>query len=118
MPAPAHSPFHQIDKQRFNRFHTLALFTTGMGVFTDGYDLSSIGIVLALALHSFGVDHLAGIESSLMTGSALAGAAVGALLFGCLAGWPTRGASAFMDWTSPCWPSPRSHRPSCPRWPG
>lgn len=85
MPAPAHSPFHQIDKQRFNRFHTLALFTTGMGVFTDGYDLSSIGIVLALALHSFGVDHLAGIESSLMTGSALAGAAVGALLFGWLA---------------------------------
>lgn len=56
-----------------------------MGVFTDGYDLSSIGIVLALALHSFGVEHLAGIEASLMTGSALAGAAVGALLFGWLA---------------------------------
>ncbi len=81
----AASPFHRLDEQRFNRFHTLALFTTGMGVFTDGYDLSSIGIVLALALHSFGVEHLAGIEASLMTGSALAGAAVGALLFGWLA---------------------------------
>ena len=85
MSTPAHSPFHRLDEQRFNRFHSLALFTTGMGVFTDGYDLSSVGIVLALALHSFGVEHLAGIESSLMTGSALAGAAVGALLFGWLA---------------------------------
>ena len=79
------SPFHRLDGLRFNRFHTLALFTTGMGVFTDGYDLSSIGIVLTLALRSFGVDHLAGIEASLMTGSALAGAAVGAILFGWLA---------------------------------
>lgn len=66
------SPFRSLDGLRFNRFHTLALFTTGMGVFTDGYDLSSIGIVLTLALRSFGVDHLAGIEASLMTGSALA----------------------------------------------
>lgn len=82
---PAPSPFHLLDRQRFGRFHTLALFTTGMGVFTDGYDLSSIGIVLGLVLHSFGVKHLAGIEASLMTGSALAGAAVGALLFGWLA---------------------------------
>ncbi len=79
------SPFFPLDQQRFNRFHTLALFTTGMGVFADGYDLSSIAVVLGFALHSFGVSRLTGIWSSLMTGSALAGAVVGALIFGWLA---------------------------------
>ena len=32
--------FAELDEQPFKRFHWLALFTTGMGVFTDGYDLS------------------------------------------------------------------------------
>jgi hypothetical protein len=43
--ARAHS-FSELDEQPFTRFHWLALFTTGMGVFTDGYDLPSIGLVL------------------------------------------------------------------------
>ena len=34
------------------------MFTTGMGVFTDGYDLSSIGLVLPLVLASFGIHHI------------------------------------------------------------
>lgn len=37
--------FANQDEQPFKRFHWLTLFTTGMGVFTDGYDLSSIGVV-------------------------------------------------------------------------
>ena len=56
-----------------------------MGVFTDGYDLSSIGLVLPLWLASFGVDHITGSQSGLLTGSALVGSVVGALLFGWLA---------------------------------
>jgi len=78
-------PFATLDEQKFKRFHWLALFTTGMGVFTDGYDLSSIGIVLPLVLASFGVKHLTGLESGALAGSALVGAALGALIFGPLA---------------------------------
>ena len=77
--------FADLDEQPFKRFHWLALFTTGMGVFTDGYDLSSIGVVLPLVLASFGVAHITGLESGALAGSALLGAAVGALIFGALA---------------------------------
>jgi MFS family permease len=77
--------FAQLDEKPFSRFHVLAMFTTGMGVFTDGYDLSSIGLVLPLCLASFGVDHITGLQSGLLTGSALVGSVIGALLFGWLA---------------------------------
>jgi len=77
--------FSQIDEQKFKSFHWLSLFTTGMGVFTDGYDLASIGVVLPLVLASFGIGHLTGFETSALAGSALVGAAVGALIFGALA---------------------------------
>ena len=79
------SSFAVLDELKFKRFHWLALFTTGMGVFTDGYDLASIGIVLPLVLASFGVAHLTGFESGALAGSALVGAALGALIFGPLA---------------------------------
>jgi MFS family permease len=81
----ASDAFAQLDEQPIRRFHMLALITTGMGVFTDGYDLSSIGVVLPLVLASFGIDHISGLQSGLLTGSALVGAAVGALIFGALA---------------------------------
>jgi len=81
----ATSAFAQLDDKPFSRFHVLAMFTTGMGVFTDGYDLSSIGLVLPLCLASFGVDHITGLQSGLLTGSALVGSVIGALLFGWLA---------------------------------
>lgn len=77
--------FEQLDEQPFKSFHWLAVFTTGMGVFTDGYDLSSIGIVLPLVLASFGVAHVSSIQGAALAGSALVGASVGALLFGVLA---------------------------------
>ncbi|WP_459697220.1 MFS transporter [Acidisoma sp. C75] len=55
-----------------------------MGVFTDGYDLSSIGVVLPLVLASFGIAHIGSLGSAMLAGSALVGAAVGALIFGVL----------------------------------
>jgi len=82
--ARAHG-FAELDEQPFRRFHWLTLFTTGMGVFTDGYDLSSVGLVLPLVLATFGVAKLTGLQSGLLAGSALVGAAVGALIFGALA---------------------------------
>jgi MFS family permease len=79
------SAFVKLDEQPIRRFHLLALVTTGMGVFTDGYDLSSIGVVLPIVLASFGIDHISGLQSGMLTGSALVGAAIGALIFGVLA---------------------------------
>jgi MFS family permease len=76
--------FVEIDELRFSRFHWRTVFTTGMGVFTDGYDLSSIGIVLPLVLASFGVAHITGLEGGALAGSALVGAALGAVIFGVL----------------------------------
>ena len=77
--------FEQLDEKPFSRFHLLAMFTTGMGVFTDGYDLSSIGLVLPLVLSSFGIAHISSVQSGLLTGAALVGSAVGAIVFGFLA---------------------------------
>lgn len=80
--------FKPLDQRSFDVWHIKSLITTGMGVFTDGYDLSSIGLVLTTVLSYFGVT--AGspeykLWSSLLAGSALAGAAIGALIFGYLA---------------------------------
>ncbi|HEY4183239.1 MAG TPA: MFS transporter [Kofleriaceae bacterium] len=77
--------FTKLDEQKFSRFHVLAMLTTGMGVFTDGYDLSSIGLVLPLCLASFGVGTITGFQSGLLTGSALVGSVIGAILAGWLA---------------------------------
>src|SRR5579872_6065372 len=85
MTTPSTNAFDGLDEKPLSRFHLLAMFTTGMGVFTDGYDLSSIGIVLPLVLASFGVQHITGLESGALAGSALVGAALGALIFGGLA---------------------------------
>ena len=45
-----HHALRVLDEQPLQRFHLRAMITTGMGVFTDGYDLSSIGVVLPLVL--------------------------------------------------------------------
>lgn len=76
--------FAALDEQKFSAFHWRTTLTTGLGVFCDGYDLSSLGIVLPLVLSSFGQAKLTSLESATLTASALVGAAVGALIFGVL----------------------------------
>lgn len=77
--------FALLDEQPLKRFHLRAMFTTGMGVFTDGYDLSSIGVVLPLVLASFGIRQVSSLQSAMLAASALVGAALGAVIFGALA---------------------------------
>ncbi len=80
--------FEDLDKQKFGWFHARSILTTGMGVFTDGYDLSSVGIVLAIILSAYGITKSNPnyvLFTSLIAGSALIGAAVGAIIFGELA---------------------------------
>jgi len=81
---PSASAFATIDEESFKTFHWRAIVTTGLGVFCDGYDLSSIGIVLPLVLASFGIAKLGGLQAAMLAASALVGAAVGALIFGLL----------------------------------
>lgn len=76
--------FAAIDEQRFRSFHWLATLTTGLGVFCDGYDLSSVGLVLPQILTAFGQPSLTSLQSASLAASALIGAAIGALIFGVL----------------------------------
>ncbi|MCI2415146.1 MAG: MFS transporter [Candidatus Aramenus sp.] len=81
------SVFKPLDQKEFSWFHVRSLITTGMGVFTDGYDLSSIGIVLLTVLSALGITEHSpdyALYTSLISGSALIGAAVGAIIFGML----------------------------------
>ncbi len=78
------SAFAALDEQRFKAFHWRATLTTGLGVFCDGYDLSSLALVLPMVLSSFHHASLTSVESALLSASALVGAAIGALGFGVL----------------------------------
>jgi MFS family permease len=79
----SHADFTTIDEQKFKAFHWRATLTTGLGVFCDGYDLSSVALVLPMILKSFGHSNDPGLQGTL-SAMALAGAAIGALVFGVL----------------------------------
>jgi MFS family permease len=79
------SGFGWLDEEPLKGFHLRTMFTTGMGVFTDGYDLASIGVVLPLVLASLGIAKVSSLASAMLAASALVGAALGAVLFGLLA---------------------------------
>ncbi len=78
--------FAALDEQKFQRFHWRAMLVTGLGVFCDGYDISSIGLVLTSALAAY---HVATTTcrrpKACSAASALVGSMLGALVFGMLA---------------------------------
>jgi MFS family permease len=55
------------------------MFISGMGFFTDAYDLFIIGVVMALLKQQW---HVTPLETGLVTSTALLASAVGAVLFG------------------------------------
>ena len=65
-----------------SRFHRRAVLISGMGFFTDAYDLFVIGTVSAIVTTQW---HLSTTEASWVTGAALLGAFVGAFVFGRIA---------------------------------
>jgi MFS family permease len=65
-----------------SRFHRRAVIVSGVGFFTDAYDLFVISTVAALVTIQW---HLSTTQTSWVTGSAILGAFVGAFLFGRLA---------------------------------
>ncbi|MGH9106387.1 MAG: MFS transporter [Acidimicrobiales bacterium] len=71
-----------LDAAPLSRFHRRAAVVSGVGFFTDAYDLFVISTVAALVSVQW---HLTIAETSWVSGSAILGAFVGALVFGRLA---------------------------------
>ena len=71
--------FDALDEGRITRFQWKIMFVSGMGFFTDAYDLFVIGVVVALLTPQW---HLSTGQISLLNSATLAASAVGALVFG------------------------------------
>ena len=71
-----------LDDAPTSRFHHRAVLISGMGFFTDAYDLFVIGTVAAILKTQW---NLSTTQTSWVTGGAILGAFVGAFIFGRLA---------------------------------
>jgi MFS transporter, PHS family, inorganic phosphate transporter len=81
-PSPAHAVLAALDESAFTGFHWKAMITSGMGFFTDAYDLFIIGVALSILTPIW---HLHPLEIGLLGSTSLLAAAFGALIFGRLA---------------------------------
>ena len=73
------SDFSDMDNAGISKEHWKIMFISGMGFFTDAYDLFVIGVVMALLKPMW---HVGKLEEGLVESTALLAAAIGALLFG------------------------------------
>jgi MFS transporter, PHS family, inorganic phosphate transporter len=71
-----------LDEAPLSRFHRRAVIISGMGFFTDAYDLFVIGTVAAILKLQW---NLSTTQTSWVTGAAILGAFVGAFVFGRIA---------------------------------
>ena len=71
-----------LDSAPTSRFHRQAVIVSGMGFFTDAYDLFVIGVVASLLKTQW---NLTTTQTSWVTGSAILGAFFGAFVFGRIA---------------------------------
>ena len=71
-----------LDEAPTSRFHRRAVLVSGVGFFTDAYDLFVISIVATMVKTQW---HLTTTQTSWVTGSAILGAFIGAVVFGRLA---------------------------------
>ena len=78
----AQSVLAALDDSSLSGFHLKTMLTSGMGFFTDAYDLFIIGVALAILTPLW---HLNALEISLLGSTSLIAAAFGAIIFGRLA---------------------------------
>ena len=69
----------RMDEAKLSRLHWKIMFISGMGFFTDAYDLFIIGVVMALLKSEW---HISPTEEGLVASTALLASAFGAILFG------------------------------------
>jgi MFS transporter, PHS family, inorganic phosphate transporter len=72
----------RMDDQQVTPLHWKVMFISGMGFFTDAYDLFIIGVVMDILKNEW---HPSKLQISLVTSTALLASALGALLFGRIA---------------------------------
>ena len=82
-----HHVLAALDNSSLSGFHFKAMITSGMGFFTDAYDLFIIGVVLAILTPIWNLNKF---EISLIGSTALIAAAIGSILFGRLADYVGR----------------------------
>ena len=75
----ADTHFAVLDEQKFGAYHWRAMLVTGLGVFCDGYDISSIALVLTSTLATY---HVAHHDVPIMKAWLAAAALVGSMLGG------------------------------------
>ncbi|GER88701.1 MFS transporter [Dictyobacter vulcani] len=80
--AHTHAVLEQLDNSTLSGFHWKAMITSGMGFFTDAYDLFIIGVALAILTPLW---HLNTFEISLVGSTSLIAAALGSIIFGRIA---------------------------------
>ena len=80
--AALESPVGNLDEASLSRFHRRTVVISGMGFFTDAYDLFVISTVAALVTTQW---KLSSTETSMVTGAAILGAFFGALIVGRIA---------------------------------
>jgi MFS family permease len=69
----------RMDDAGVSRLHWKIMFISGMGFFTDAYDLFIIGVVMEMLKKEW---HISPVAQGLVTSTALLASAVGAVLFG------------------------------------
>src|SRR5690348_805500 len=82
-----HHVLAALDNSSLSGFHFKAMITSGMGFFTDAYDLFIIGVVLAILTPIWNLNKF---EISLIGSTSLIAAAIGSILFGRLADYVGR----------------------------
>ncbi|GCE05785.1 MFS transporter [Dictyobacter aurantiacus] len=80
--AHSHAVLEQLDNSTLSGFHLKAMITSGMGFFTDAYDLFIIGVALSILTPLW---HLNTFEVSLIGSTSLIAAALGSIIFGRIA---------------------------------
>ena len=78
----AQAALAELDESKTTRFHRKVLLTSGLGFFTDAYDLFIIGVALSLIKPQW---HPSAVNVSLVSSTALIASALGAVFFGRLA---------------------------------
>src|ERR1700742_2136856 len=71
--------FSELDNAQVSSQHWKIMFISGMGFFTDAYDLFVIGVIMSLLKPLW---HVGKVEEGLVESTALLASAIGALLFG------------------------------------
>src|ERR1700722_11817598 len=82
LPGSAPSVTDLLDEAPRSKFHRRTVVVSGVGFFTDAYDLFVIGTVSTIVATQW---HLSTLQTSWVTGAAILGAFFGALIFGRIA---------------------------------